>query len=360
MTLLVMIIPAAILVALVCIALVVVGLFIKKENRHFTGTDVVLGGVQFLALAATALAVVSVLFAAVDYMIPDVLVDAAYRDNESIRSALAVMFVTMPITAFVLWKAARTPSWMQRFVAAGVLVLAGGALVGVVIALVYNFLAGELGMRLLAKLVTLAVISGGIGWYYALFMHEGRAVSKRATTIFLVLTGLLVVKALVWGFIMTGGPFAARAERFDERRLSDVSGIQSQVQMYWQQNHRLPNTAAELSDPLTGYALPTDPETGEAYVYRRVSETTEPNPVDTSLARRVGTFEICATFVTERRAGKTMTGGIVPMRTVYPFDDMSMPSYYSGDTSPFWDHGIGEHCFVRTVKEAIDGSGKPI
>ena len=92
---------------------------------------------------------------------------------------------------------------------------------------------------------------------------------------------LAVASAVISGFFIVGSPKAERLARFDERRINDLSMIQSEVTSYWQQKRRLPQSLEELQHDLGYFIPPTDPQPGAMYEYR----------VLTPLK-----FELCAVF----------------------------------------------------------------
>ncbi len=140
-------------------------------------------------------------------------------------------------------------------------------------------------------------------------------------------TGAVAV-AVVAGFFVVGSPTRERDRQFDERRISDLSLIQSQVVTYWQRNGELPATPDDLRDEIGGFLVPTDPETGVAYEYTGGTERT---------------FELCATFT------------LPSVREKDNPTAMSVPRPVGGVTyeEGVWWHGVGRSCFERTIDPAL-------
>src|SRR3989344_2587818 len=130
------------------------------------------------------------------------------------------------------------------------------------------------------------------------------------------IVSILVLAAVVAAFITIGGPSRQRSLRFDERRGSDLPAIQGQIITYWQQKNSLPASLSDLSDSISGFKAPTDPETTQAYEY---SVTSSLN------------FQLCATFNLPSESDQTRA---VPM--MYPGPDN-------------WSHGVGRVCFERSI-----------
>jgi hypothetical protein len=138
--------------------------------------------------------------------------------------------------------------------------------------------------------------------------------TARAHAAFGVTASIVVMFAIVWGFVLVGSPTTRRLERLDEQRLRDLQSIASEIQSMVMNPHKqgelkepLPKTLDEALQRARSARLnPRDPETGEPYRYTVKGETT---------------YELCATFVRRRDA----------------------------DFSVFWNHPAGAHCFTISV-----------
>jgi hypothetical protein len=92
---------------------------------------------------------------------------------------------------------------------------------------------------------------------------------------------LVVIAAVIYGFSATGTPKQKRAQQFDQTRMSNLNSISYQIQYYYEDNDKLPTSLSDIK--LSTYNS-KDPETGEPYSYKKVSDTT---------------YELCATFGTD-------------------------------------------------------------
>ena len=131
----------------------------------------------FILLAVVAFNLGSLLFALIDYAIPDKVEQANrsynYLDHQ-IRRAIAGLIVGTPIflwLARILLKARKTNTALQRsrirkWLIYVSLVIAGAILVGDAISLVYSFLSGELTWRFTLKSFVVAAIAGAIFGYF--------------------------------------------------------------------------------------------------------------------------------------------------------------------------------------------------
>ena len=131
----------------------------------------------------------------------------------------------------------------------------------------------------------------------------------------------LVVAAIAFGLWSIGGPGAAKMQRMDDQRISDLQNLQYQIIYYWQGKQMLPATLADMVDPTRGVYVPMDPETGEQYAYKRTGELN---------------FELCAKFSKEY---KMFQGSSAP-----PFEAKPI-----GPSAGSWDHSAGDYCFPRSI-----------
>ncbi len=133
----------------------------------------------------------------------------------------------------------------------------------------------------------------------------------------------IVVAAVIFGFFVVGFPKEERLRRADDQRISSLQIVQGQIIYYWQNKEKLPAKLDDLKDPLSGFAAPKDPETGENYGYT---------------AKGALNFELCANFNLPSRD----KGAPYVELPTYP------PQYIpSGDAN--WEHAAGQVCFERTI-----------
>ena len=131
----------------------------------------------------------------------------------------------------------------------------------------------------------------------------------------------LVAVAIIFGLWSIGGPGAAKMQRMDDQRISDLQNLQYQIIYYWQGKQKLPVVLTDLADPTRGVYIPIDPETGEQYAYKRTGELN---------------FELCAKFSKEY---KMSSGSSVPPYETKPI----------GLAAGSWDHPVGDYCFPRSI-----------
>jgi hypothetical protein len=159
------------------------GMAVPKPRPYVSAREAFLYLVLFILLGVVAWNLGSLLFALIDIAIHDEL-DGEYgfwsRDTQ-IRSSIAGLVVGTPIFAWLalhVRKQRRTNPAMQRsrvrkWLTYVTLIIASCTLIGDAIALVYNFLSGELSARLILKLLVIAILAGGVFLYFIRDAEKG-------------------------------------------------------------------------------------------------------------------------------------------------------------------------------------------
>jgi hypothetical protein len=165
-----------------------IGLAVPKPRAYVSAREAFLYLVLFILLGVVAWNLGSLLFALIDIAIPDELdVEYGYglwyeasRDTQ-IRQAIAGLVVGGPLFTWLalhIRKQRRTNPAMQRsrvrkWLTYIALIIASCTLIGDAIGLVYAFLAGELSTRLFLKLLVVAILAGGVFFYFIRDAEQG-------------------------------------------------------------------------------------------------------------------------------------------------------------------------------------------
>lgn len=288
---------------------------------------------QLAAVAAfyvSAVSFIALLFQYIDALFPDQLQYYYNAYSGGIRWAIAALIVIFP-TYIWLQRTAnndleREPEGesqgLRRWLIYLTLFAAGLSIIIDLISLINVFLGGELTARFVLKALSVLAVAAAAFGYYLADLH-GYWLRKRSASKSVGWAALAVVLVSVAsGFFIIGSPQTARALRFDQTRVSDLSNIQWQIVNFWQSKERLPENLAELNDPLVGFIAPTDPESGETYAYEKKANLS---------------FELCADFnlPTPENAGASYA---------YPLEKMPADGINGN-----WQHGEGKVCFERTI-----------
>lgn len=309
-----------------------------------------------VTLITSVSAFLNLVFETLNKHFPDVL-NASYQygystyQYEGIRGSLATLVIFFPVFLIVsyFWRRyaergmGHIDAIVRKWVIYIILFLSSVVAIIDLVALVRYFISGEITSRFILKAVTVLVVVILVGAYYIISLKNPNALKNKLSLVFGGVSLVVVVVAVWYSFSIMGSPATQRSLRLDDRRVGDLQSIQYQVINHWQQKEELPKTLEELSNPLTGYSLPTPPqfEKGEKYEYNVKSKLT---------------FELCATFALPIPKGWQEYGD---GRAYTAFDmgikEMAYPSMAPGGygANESWDHQAGRTCFERTIDQDI-------
>ena len=282
-----------------------------------------------IALYGSAFALLALLFQYIDHAFPDPL--AYYVDPYSggMRFAMASLIVLVPV-ALILMRFIRkdinrysekADLWVRRWALVLTVFIAGSTVVGDLIAVINAFLGGDLTTRFVLKVAVVLLVAGAIFLHFLADLRGYWNANPWRAQMVGWAAGILVLLAIIAGFFIMGTPGEIRSYRFDGDRVRHLQDIQWQVVNYWQQKQKLPAALQELEDPISGYRIPLDAETGTLYEYRVIGERS---------------FELCATFNTD-------SGFAATPPQVYP------ARYIDGIENDNWLHKEGRQCFDRSI-----------
>lgn len=299
----------------------------------------------------------SLLFETLGKKYPDVL-NATYTYGynsysfETLRTVLATLIIVFPVFIILsyFWKRFsnqelnKYDSFIFKWMIYIIIFLSSIVIIVDLVTLVNYFVSGEITTRFILKVLGTGLVAGLVGWNYIYELKNHINISKRIIPkIILSVSILLFISLITWSFSIMGSPTKQRSWRLDEKRVGDLQNIQSQVINYWQQKEKLPEDLSLLSNPLTGYSLPVDPEFEKGFKYEY-------------LVKDKLSFEICATFTEDMPKGwqeNGYGGGVMPMYTNSKMD-VAISSYpYYGGINESWDHTKGRICFKRTIDKDI-------
>ena len=307
-----------------------------------------------ISLITSVVSFLNLVFETLDKKFPDVL-NAIYQygystyEYEGIRTALAILIIFFPVFLLIsyFWEKFKENNLgtideiIKKWVIYIILFLSSIVIVIDLVTLVRYFISGEITNRFILKVLATLIVAIFVGVYYIfLLLGKEKIFGFRIGLWAVIKSSVLVLILIIWSFTVIGTPGQQRIWRLDERRVQDLQNIQYQVINYWQQKEKLPEKITDISNPMTGYSLPPDPEfeKGKTYEYF----------VDDEL-----TFKLCATFSLPMQKGwnEYKGGGIMPM---YERDmAVSYPYPMPNGMNESWDHKEGRICFERTIDKDI-------
>ncbi|MDO8743223.1 MAG: DUF5671 domain-containing protein [Candidatus Azambacteria bacterium] len=304
----------------------------KSPEIKNSMVEIFVNFLSFILLGIIATSIGILYFQVINKYFPDIL-SSTYQNYQmnnynasGIRYSIASLFIGFPIYLWAMWfwfrsfkdLSQKVESKLSKWLTYIVLLIAGGTIIGDLIAVVYNFLQGEFGSRFLLKALTIIVIAGAVFGFYFLERKKIQYKKEIAANSFLffgIFSGALIILAIILGFTVSGTPFEARLRNLDLRRTGDLQNLSSCVNSFSFDNQRLPENLNELKNGVqyTYCASKTiDSETQKEYEYRAVSSSE---------------FELCGEF------------------SLSTLDEFSDADYYG----KWQKHGKGRVCEKQTV-----------
>jgi hypothetical protein len=331
----------------------------EKNNHKLNISYFFLSLGVLVSLITTIVSFLNLVFEILDKKMPDVL-NAVYQFGynsyafDSARSSLATLIIVFPIFLILVyfWKKndnnlKEYDVILKRWMVYALIFLASVIVLVDLIILVRYFVAGEITLRFILKVLAVIFVAAVSLLYFGPEVFENKWKNLlQKTTLFSSI--FVFVFFIIFSFVVIGSPKTQRSLRLDEKRISDLQNIQWQVISYWQQKEKLPDSLEILSNPLSGSYLPIDPEfqKGKKYEYNKKGDLV---------------FELCADFSLPMPEGwqeyNYGRGDVMPM---YEKDiAVSYPS--DGGVNESWAHEIGRTCFERTIdKDMYPPYPKPL
>ena len=289
--------------------------------------DVFLEFWLFGTLYLSAVFTITLLFQYINYFFEDLANPYSFSQS-TVRWTVAILIAILPTHIFVLRlrekdytaipekREAKLRKWLTYLT----LFFASITCVVDFATLVFYFLDGEISIRFILKVLAVALVAGGVLWYYLTDLKRATTETPKSAKLVRISAIIAIIAVIAGAFFISGSPFAARDRKIDTQRENDLQEIQSQVIYQWQRKGILPASLNDLTDSISGYKAPNDPETGVPYEYKVTNKLN---------------FELCATFSAE-----------IPK-------DNGTGKYPMVNDNYNWQHGIGKTCFERTIDPAL-------
>lgn len=276
--------------------------------------------VLFTALGVTALSVVELFFALIEFVFYDPAASVLSNPDAwvpGVRWSIARTIIAFPVFLIASWLVARAlkrdpaerASAIRRWLTYIAMFLAVTVIIGDFVTLVAYVLAGGTTVRFLLKVLVVAIVAGAILGYYLWDMRDTEIRRRSVEPLFLGVAGLACLVAVGSGLWLMGPPSEQAARRIDDRRLDDLRSLARGVDIYYEQNAALPESLDAMNAELQTTLPLQDPETGAPYHYSAASDKT---------------FKLCADF------GRAS-------------EDVLRDST--------WAHGAGSKCYTLTAAD---------
>src|SRR6056297_187937 len=228
----------------------------KKTQKLHPAVIALLILLSLITLCFTAFAIGDIIFLLIDKFIPDPVHSlSAYRFN-SIKFSIASLITTAPIYIILInylqksLKNGRLPfeSSIRKWLGYFSILVSSCIIIGIWIAVIVNFLDGDLTLRFFLQLLTVFLISAGILFYNILNIK--RSEIKKHNIIQIIFNSIVIplsIIALVFGFIMMEPPSQTRARRLDENKLRTINSIRNQIDTHYINTSSLPTSLDQIN-----------------------------------------------------------------------------------------------------------------
>lgn len=281
------------------------------------------------SLYTTIVSLMIFLFTVINLQFPDVLFNIGnFRDQ--ITFSLSLLIVSFPIFIFISKKIykdldiyeANRELWIRKWSLSLTMFLLVLMFAITVVVLLQTFLGGEITTRFSLKVIVTLSLSSFAFWFYLKDFQGYFFGEKKLRNIIINVVIAVVSASIIIGLVVAGSPGEMRKIKLDETRVFNLNEIQREVTMYWQNNEVLPEKLDDISNELSYFNLPVDPQTGEDYVYNVIGDKK---------------FQLCADFITSN---------------LNESNSVTQYGYY-GISIEEWKHDVGTFCFDREIDEKL-------
>ncbi len=247
-----------------------------------------------VALAFTAISVGLVAFAVINQTVASPLFYS--DDNGSLRFAISALLIAAPIffvTQRLIFKGLRKgeldfDSPVRRWLTYLILFVSSVTILGVLIAIINNFLSGDFTLRFVLQMLTVILIAGLIFSFY-LYDIRREAVQDKEPALKAFFWGALIlaVAAFIAAWFFVESPTVTRAKKLDNKLMNSINMLENSINSYQQEYNRLPQNLTELQNSRTAFFNASDlvdSDNGLPIVYEAVNNQD---------------YKLCATFRTD-------------------------------------------------------------
>lgn len=291
-----------------------------------------------VSLYAIVISFLNLAFKIINKAFPEVASNIyAWGAGSEISMPVATLIIVFPLFVVLsrfaykayVGSADKQEPWIRKWLIYITLFVAGIALVGDLITVLYKFLDGQdLTAAFLLKALVVLLVAGGVFGFYLQDIREKISSGKRK--MWLIAVGIIVLVFIILGFSVLGSPQSQRLLRYDNQKITDLQNIQWQIISYWQMNGTIPASLGEIVNSQPYVVVPKDPQSKVSYEYRGTG---------------MMTFELCAEFNKESMATNQNQYEVAPVGVGYGKTDV-IQNYN-------WNHKTGRQCFSRIIDPAI-------
>ncbi len=303
----------------------------NPNQTKATAKDFFLNLGAIIALYTVIFTLLDLLFTIIDAAYPQINAYYNYSSTANISWPVSVLIIFFPILIVLMWllereyiaEPERKNLPLRKWLSYITLFIAGATLAGDLVTVLYYFIDGqELTTGFILKVLSVLVVSLCVFLYYISDVRDRLTSGSRK--IWRVVTTLVVIGSILWGFSVLGSPFTQRQIKYDEQKVNDLQNINNQLLNYYQKNGILPSRLSDLAT-LQYSQIPMDSQTNQPYEYFLLNQSTK-------------SYQVCATF---NKASNDKNTPMLMKPMMYPYD---------GSTgNPSWTHPAGRYCFSESI-----------
>ncbi len=281
---------------------------------------------SLIALIFTALAAGMIVFQIINKNIVDVIVQRASDFSpHQLKFAISALIISAPIFYATTWQIYKNlfsgafdkDSGVRKWLTYLVILVSSVVMLGWLIAIVNNFLDGELTVKFILKAATAIGIAAAIFTFYYYDIKRDKVAGKKDKIIQFYFYASLAAVIIVFiaGLFIMESPQKTRDRKMDNAVLENFEDIDRAIGTYYSDNEKLPDSLEEIKTEFS-YISDEDLEnsaTGERYTYQ---------------IKGANIYELCATFRTSNK------------------DDEDYDDYRDR-----WPHGAGYQCLSQRVSK---------
>jgi len=294
--------------------------------------DVFLHLLAIVTLYWSAVSFITLLWQTINHFMPDILNYYVGSITEPLRFAVASLIIVFPVFILTSWylnkiyrrEYAVRESKIRKWLLYLTLFVASITVIVDLVMVVLNLLSGDATLKFILKALSVLVVAVVIFGYY--LDDVRKETPAKSAKYYAWISVAIVLIGVVGAFFIIGSPTTAKLAQFDQQKISDLQNTQYQIVNYWQSKGKLPTTLSDLKDPISGFSVFLDPQSGEGYEYNIIDS---PNL----------SFELCAVF---NREGTDQYGQARPISV--PAKDLAVNN---------WQHPAGRFCFERTIDKEL-------
>lgn len=245
-------------------------------------------------------------------------------DSGALRFAIAAIIVATPIYYIATRKINRElfmgnldkESQIRKWLTYLIIFISSVVIIGWLIAVIYQFLDGEITIKFILKAITVLAVSGTVLSYYWYDIKREITFGEKNTVIKIYSwTSLIVIIALlIAGTFFVESPQEMRDKKYDRATIELLSKIDGAVNTYHKNNEKLPEDLDDLFLSSTTTSETDRIKTGDIS-YNKISETN---------------YELCADFQTSNK-------------------EISDCNPYWLDEE--WQHDTGHQCIEKIIND---------